>query len=140
MSNVYLAEISPVPLDVNAIMAAVAGPEVGGTALFVGAVRDHDGGRAVADLSYTAHPTAQQILLEVAEAVADDFPDARLAVVHRVGDLAIGDLAVVVVAACAHRGEAFTASRRLIDDVKTTVPIWKHQRFVDGTFEWIGLP
>ncbi len=140
MSNVCLAEISSVPLDISAVMAAVTGPEVGGTTLFVGAIRDHDGGRPVADLSYTAHPTAEQILVEVVQAVADAFPDARLAVVHRVGDLAVGDLAVVVVAACAHRGEAFTAARRLIDDVKATVPIWKHQRFVDGTFEWVGLP
>jgi molybdopterin synthase catalytic subunit len=140
VSNVCLAEISPVPLDVSEVMAAVAGSAVGGTALFVGAVRDHDGGRPVAQLSYTAHPKAEQILLEVTQAVADAFPDARLAVVHRVGDLSIGDLAVVVVAASAHRDEAFTAARRLIDDVKATVPIWKHQRFVDGTFEWVGLP
>jgi len=140
MSNVCLAEISPVPLDVSAIMAAVSGPEVGGITMFVGTVRDQDGGRPVAELSYTAHPQAEQILREVTQAVADDFPDARLAVAHRIGDLAIGDLAVVVVAACAHRGEAFVAARRLIDDVKATVPIWKHQRFVDGTFEWVGLP
>ena len=140
MSNVRLAEISPVPLDVSAIMAAVTGPEVGGMTMFVGAVRDHDSGRAVAELSYTAHPKAEQILREVAQEVADAFPDARLAVVHRIGDLAIGDLAVAVVAADAHRGGAFEAARRLIDDVKATVPIWKHQRFVDGTFEWVGLP
>ena len=140
MSNVCLAEISPVPLDVSAIMATVAGPEVGGITMFVGAVRDHDSGRPVEALSYTAHPKAEQILREVAQEVADDFPDARLAVVHRIGDLVIGDLAVVVVAASAHRGEAFAAARRLIDDVKATLPIWKHQRFVDGTFEWVGLP
>jgi len=140
MSNVLLAEISPVPLDVGAIMATVAGPEVGGITMFVGAVRDHDSGRPVEALSYTAHPKAEQILREVAQQVADDFPDARLAVVHRIGDLVIGDLAVVVVAAGAHRDEAFAAARRLIDDVKATLPIWKHQRFVDGTFEWVGLP
>jgi molybdopterin synthase catalytic subunit len=60
--------------------------------------------------------------------------------VHRVGRLAIGDAAVIVATAAAHRGEAFEASRALIDDLKSTVPIWKHQRFTDGSDEWVGTP
>jgi molybdopterin synthase catalytic subunit len=63
-----------------------------------------------------------------------------LAAVHRVGDLVVGDLAVVVAAGAAHRAEAFAAARQLIDDLKAEVPIWKHQRFADGTQEWVGAP
>jgi molybdopterin synthase catalytic subunit len=74
----------------------------------------------------------------VAEAIAEKFPVTGVAAVHRVGDLAIGDLAVVVAVACPHRAEAFDACRALIDELKATVPIWKHQRFADGTTEWVG--
>jgi molybdopterin synthase catalytic subunit len=72
--------------------------------------------------------------------VAQRFPAVALAAVHRVGDLAVGDLAVVVAVACPHRGEAFAAARALIDELKTTVPIWKEQVFGDGTTEWVGTP
>jgi molybdopterin synthase catalytic subunit len=79
-------------------------------------------------------------LRAVAEKVAADFPVRGLAAVHRVGRLAIGDLAVVVAVACPHRGEAFDAARRLIDHLKATVPIWKHQAYEDGTESWVGTP
>ena len=79
-------------------------------------------------------------LREVVEAVAARHPVRAVAAVHRVGDLAIGDAAVVVAAAADHRGEAFDAARELIDDLKATVPIWKHQAFADGSDEWVGLP
>jgi molybdopterin synthase catalytic subunit len=79
-------------------------------------------------------------LRAVAEGVAADLPVRALAAVHRVGVLKVGDVAVVVAAAAAHRGEAFEAARRLIDDLKTTVPIWKRQVFADGTQEWVGSP
>lgn len=140
MTNVRDARISTDPLEVEPLVRAVTDPQVGGTALFVGVVRDHDEGRRVTSLSYSAHPSAQELLLVSAERVAAGHPDVRLAVVHRVGDLAIGDAAVVVAAGAAHRGDAFTAARELIDDVKATVPIWKHQVFSDGSEEWVGLP
>ena len=140
MNGVCLVAIQPTPLDVGVVMGAVSQPEVGGMALFIGAVRNHDGGKSVAALSYSEHPSASVIMREVAERVGQEFPDARLAVVHRVGDLVIGDLAVVVAAGCPHRDTAFAAARRLIDDVKSSVPIWKHQRFDDGSEEWVGLP
>jgi molybdopterin synthase catalytic subunit len=108
--------------------------------VFVGSVRDHDDARGVASLSYSQHPRATRVLNEVAAEVASSFPEASLAVTHRVGDLQIGDLAVVVAAGCPHRDEAFTAARALIDEVKSRVPIWKHQRFADGSDEWVGLP
>lgn len=126
------------PLSVDEVLRAVGDPGAGGTALFAGTVRDEDHGRTVTRLSYTAHPSAEGELRAVAEKLAIDFPIRALAAVHRVGDLEIGDLAVVVAVACPHRGEAFVACRRLIDDVKARVPIWKHQLFTDGTSEWVG--
>ena len=140
MSGVRLAVISSEPLSVDQVLGAVSGPTFGGLVLFVGTVRDHDDGKSVDGLAYSSHPTAERTLREVAASVAAEFPEAALAVSHRTGDLQVGDLAVVVAAACPHRATAFAAARRLIDDVKSTVPIWKHQRFHDGSEEWVGLP
>ena len=135
-----LLDIRETPLDVTEVLAAVEDASDGGVTLFVGAVRDHDHERSVSHLEYTAHPTALDRLREVVERVAAEHPVTALAAVHRVGHLAIGDLAVVVAAGAPHRGEAFDASRALIDDLKATVPIWKHQVFVDGDEEWVGTP
>ena len=135
-----LADIREAPLSVDEVMAAVADAAAGGTVLFAGAVRDVDAGKAVTRLDYTAHPNAVAELTRVAESVAARFPATAIAVVHRVGELAIGDLAVVLAVACPHRGEAFAAARALIDELKETVPIWKHQLFADGSEEWVGTP
>ncbi|MEV4739678.1 molybdenum cofactor biosynthesis protein MoaE [Streptomyces sp. NPDC049555] len=135
---IRLLAVRETPLSLDEVFAAVGDPAAGGTALFVGTVRDHDGGADVAALGYSAHPTAEAELRKVAEKVAGDFPVRALAAVHRVGELAVGDLAVVVAVSCAHRAEAFAACRQLIDDLKANVPIWKHQRFSDGTDEWVG--
>ncbi|WP_106399615.1 molybdenum cofactor biosynthesis protein MoaE [Actinocorallia populi] len=132
------------PLSVDEVVGAVKDPGAGGTAFFVGSVRDHDRAqgepddRDVVRLTYSAHPTALDRLREVMEKVAADFPVTALAAVHRVGELEIGDLAVVVAAAAPHRAEAFAACRRLIDDLKHQVPIWKYQEFADGGSEWVG--
>ncbi len=115
-------------------------PGAGGIALFAGAVRDTDHDQGVTGLSYSAHPSAEAELWRVAELIADKFPVLGIAAVHRVGDLAVGDLAVVAAVACAHRGAAFDACRELVDVLKASVPIWKHQRFTDGTSEWVGTP
>jgi molybdopterin synthase catalytic subunit len=80
------------------------------------------------------------VLREVVEKVVASYPVDSVAAVHRIGALDIGDVAVVVAVACPHRNEAFAACRALIDDLKGTVPIWKHQRFADGTEEWVGTP
>lgn len=137
---IRLLAIRDTALSVDEVFAAVGDAAAGGTALFVGTVRDHDGrgDAAVTDLAYSAHPTAGAELLRVAEKVAADFPVRALAAVHRVGELRVGDLAVVVAVSCPHRGEAFAACRRLIDDLKAQVPIWKHQTFADGAEEWVG--
>lgn len=139
MNVIRLAEIRDTPLSVDEVLAAVTDPSAGGTALFVGAVRDEDHHREVSGLGYTAHPQAEDRLRVVMEKVAAECDVRALAAVHRVGDLAVGDLAVVVAAACPHRGEAFDACRMLIDDLKAEVPIWKHQVFADGGDEWVGI-
>ncbi|HEX6515570.1 MAG TPA: molybdenum cofactor biosynthesis protein MoaE [Nocardioidaceae bacterium] len=137
---VRLVDIRDTDLQVDEVVAAVSDAAAGGLTLFVGAVRDHDENKSVVGLEYTAHPTALERLREVAEDVAREYDVLALAAVHRVGRLSIGDAAVVVAAAAAHRGEAFDASRELIDRLKATVPIWKHQLFADGTDEWVGTP
>lgn len=137
---VRLLDIRDAPLSVDEVYAAVADPGAGGVAVFVGTVRCEDGGRDVTDLGYSAHPSAMDELRAVAEEVAGKYPVRALAAVHRVGDLAVGDVAVVVGASCPHRGEAFDACRALIDELKSRVPIWKHQRFAGGDEEWVGLP
>jgi molybdopterin synthase catalytic subunit len=118
----------------------VEDPRAGGVVSFTGVVRDHDGGRDVRELEYSAHPDAEAALRAVAEAVARDLPVHGLAAVHRTGLLQVGDVAVVVAASAAHRGQAFEAARRLIDDLKASVPVWKRQVFADGEQEWVGTP
>jgi molybdopterin synthase catalytic subunit len=137
---VRLIAVRDEPLDVAEVTAAVSDDRAGGLNVFVGAVRDHDGGQEVVELEYSAHPSAPDRLAEVAAEVAAEFDVIAVAAVHRVGTLRIGDLAVVSAVSAAHRGEAFEASRALIDRLKQRVPIWKHQRFADGTEEWVDTP
>lgn len=140
MSALRLVDLRETPLDVAEVVAALDDDASGGLALFVGRVRDHDGGKGVVGLDYSAHPSAADRLREVCARVADEYAVHGVAAVHRVGSLEIGDLAVVVATTASHRGDAFAASRALIDTLKAEVPIWKHQRFADGTEEWVGTP
>ena len=140
MSVVRLIAVRESELSVDEVRAAVADPAAGGIALFAGAVRDSDHDRGVSGLSYSAHPSAVDELRRVAEVIVEKYPVIGIAAVHRVGDLAIGDLAVVLAVSCPHRAEAFDACRDLIDILKASVPIWKHQRFDDGSAEWVGTP
>ena len=137
---VRLVGLRDTPLEVAEVLAALAEDGAGGVNLFVGRVRDHDHGLGVDGLEYTAHPTALEALERVCAAVAEEYDVHAVAAVHRVGRLAVGDIAVVVATAAAHRGTAFEASRALIDTLQTEVPIWKHQHFADGTEEWVGAP
>ncbi|GGP11676.1 molybdenum cofactor biosynthesis protein MoaE [Nonomuraea glycinis] len=138
MDVIRLLAIRDTALSVDEVMAAVGDHAAGGTTLFVGTVREQDHGKPVTRLSYSAHPSADSELRAVAEKVVTDFPVTALAAVHRVGDLELGDTAVIVAVASPHRQEAFLAARRLIDDLKSQVPIWKHQVFADGSTEWVG--
>jgi molybdopterin synthase catalytic subunit len=140
VSAVRLIAVRESELSVDEVRAAVADPAAGGIALFAGAVRDTDHGRGVTGLSYSAHPSAAAELRRVAKVIAEKYPVIGIAAVHRVGDLAIGDLAVVLAVSCPHRSEAFDACRDLIDILKASVPIWKHQLFDDGGTEWVGSP
>ncbi len=137
---VRLVELREEPLDVSEVVAALDDDTSGGLTLFVGRVRDHDHGQGVDGLDYSAHPSALDRMRDVCRRVAEDHDVTGVAAVHRVGTLAIGDVAVVVATTAAHRAEAFVASRALIDTLKAEVPIWKHQRFTDGTEEWVGAP
>ena len=137
---VRLTALRETPLDVEEVLAALDDEAAGGLTLFVGRVRDHDGGRDVSGLDYSAHPTAHARLEEVCARIAEEYDVHGVAAVHRVGTLRIGDTAVIVATTAAHRGEAFAASKALIDTLKAEVPIWKHQRFADGDEEWVGSP
>ncbi|MDO5501581.1 MAG: molybdenum cofactor biosynthesis protein MoaE [Actinomycetia bacterium] len=143
--RVALVDIRERPLSLDEVVAAVQLPGHGAVVTFTGVVRDHDHAvdgltRAVTALDYSAHPMAHDRLTESCERVAEAHPGVVLAAVHRTGALEIGDLAVVLAAGAAHRGAAFDAARNLIDDLKGSVPIWKHQSFADGSDEWVGLP
>jgi molybdopterin synthase catalytic subunit len=139
-SVVRLVDIREQALDAQEVLDALAHPASGGVTLFVGAVRDHDDGKGVTGLEYSAHPSALDRLREVCDEIAAKYDVQAVAAVHRVGSLALGDAAVIVATSAAHRGEAFEASRALIDRLKETVPIWKHQLFDDGSDEWVGTP
>ena len=140
MDVLRLVDIRDTPLDVAEVLAALDDAASGGVTVFVGRVRDHDGGQGVTGLEYSAHPSALDKLRDVCAQVAASYDVTALAAVHRTGTLAIGDIAVVCATATGHRGEAFDATRALIDTLKAEVPIWKHQTFADGTEEWVGSP
>jgi molybdopterin synthase catalytic subunit len=111
----------------------------GATVGFVGNVRDHDGGKTVLRLEYSAHPSAQQVLADVVERIATEAEGVRaVAVSHRIGALTVGEAAFVVAVSADHRRQAFTTCQRLVDDVKAALPVWKHQFFADGSDEWVG--
>ncbi|MGN8551416.1 UNVERIFIED_CONTAM: molybdenum cofactor biosynthesis protein MoaE [Microbacterium sp. SLM126] len=137
---VRLAAISAETLDLDAHLAAVDDPSVGAVTTFVGRVRDHDPDAAapVVALEYSAHPDAEATLRRIAEEAAG-VTGALVAVSHRVGTLEVGDAAVVIAVAAAHRGEAFEVCRAVIETIKTGLPVWKRQVESDGTSTWLGL-
>lgn len=138
--QVVLAEVSPAPLDVAAHEAAVDRGSAGAVVTFRGVVRDHDGGRSVTAIEYVAHPSAPTVLKELAAELAERTDCEALAVTHRVGELDVGDTAIVVAVSAAHRQEAFAAASLVVDEVKHRLPVWKRQQFPDGTDEWVACP
>jgi molybdopterin synthase catalytic subunit/molybdopterin converting factor small subunit len=142
---VPLCALRDTVLSVDEAIAAVAHPGAGGIALFLGVVRDHaeraDAGRAeVARLDYEAHPVlAAEELRRVLGELQVEHAGTRLCALHRVGELAIGDIAVIVAASAAHRAEAFAACRAAIDRIKQSVPIWKKEWAADGSALWVNL-
>lgn len=133
-----LFELRTEPLSVDEVTAAVRHDGAGGTAVFIGSVRDENEGRAVSLLEYEAYPSmARSEMAAIGAELAREIPGVRLAAVHRVGKLGIGDLAIVCAASAPHRGEAFRACRALIDRIKERVTIWKREHGPDGPY-WVG--
>jgi molybdopterin synthase catalytic subunit len=138
MTQIRLVEIAESPIGVSALEAMVSDERAGAVVTFSGNVRNHDHGREVVRLTYEGHPTAADVLAEVAAQIAHQYDLIALAVSHRIGDLAIGDAALVAAVASAHRDEAFRACSALVDLTKEKLPVWKHQIFADGTDEWVN--
>jgi molybdopterin synthase catalytic subunit len=135
-----IAAVTTTELDLAAHERAVAHPGAGAVVSFAGVVRDHDHGRDVTELEYEGHPSAADVLAEVAAEIAALPEVYAVAVSHRVGKLAIGDIALAAAVSTAHRAAAFAACQRLVDEAKARLPIWKRQVFADGTDEWVNCP
>jgi molybdopterin synthase catalytic subunit len=138
MSQVRHVDVHEGRLEPEILRAMVADPSAGATALFTGDVRDNDHGRPVVSLSYEAHPSAKDVLAEVAQEIAQRFDVIAVAVAHRHGPIPIGEAALVAAVSARHRGDAFAACIALVDLTKERIPIWKHQVFADGTDEWVN--
>jgi molybdopterin synthase catalytic subunit len=138
--TVRRAAITTEPLVIDAHLRDVDDPRMGAEVSFVGRVRDHDpdAATAVVALEYSAHPDAETTLTALAQRAVGDA-DALVAVSHRIGRLEVGDAAVVIAVAAAHREEAFTVCRTLIEAIKAELPVWKRQVEADGTTGWKGL-
>lgn len=142
--RIRLAAVSEEPVDPTVLLRLVARPAAGATALFVGQVRDHDPEAAgeVVGLDYTSHPSAPQRMVEIVTAAlagTDPQAEARVAVVHRVGRLAVGDPAFVVAASAPHRRLAFEVCEAVVELVKRDLPVWKQQFEADGSYRWSGM-
>ncbi len=140
MTRVVRAEVTEEPITVEEVAALVGDPAAGAVATFAGIVRDHDRGRGVTGIGYTAHPTATDVVRAVAEEVATRPGLRALGVVHRVGDLRVGDTALAVAVSADHRAEAFAAAGEVVELVKQRLPVWKRQLFADGGAAWSNMP
>ena len=128
------------PVSIPELAAAVQDRAAGAVVTFEGVVRDHDRGREVTAIAYSAHPSADEVIARIAREAAE-WPGLRaVAVVHRIGDLGVGETALGVAVSADHRAPAFEAVRDIVEEVKKRLPVWKHQLFADGTREWSGCP
>ncbi len=133
-----LCELRTSEITLGEVVAAVAHPSAGAVTTFLGLVRDHNDGRAVTLLEYEAYASmAEREMRRIVEELEREVRGVRLAVLHRVGRLEIGDVAIACAASSAHRGEAFRAGKALIDRIKERVPIWKREHGPDGPY-WVG--
>jgi molybdopterin synthase catalytic subunit len=132
------ATVVSAPIALDGLLRRVQGPDTGALAVFLGTVREVNEGRAVRGMEYEAY--GAMAAAELARLVADVavvVPGVRVAVEHRVGALAIGEVSVAIVAAHAHRAPAFEAARWVIEALKVRVPIWKREHYVEGDWEWL---
>jgi molybdopterin synthase catalytic subunit len=133
-----LTYLTDVPISLSSLLAMVQSPERGGFAVFLGTVRNHQSGRRVVGLDYSAYmPMAEAVSGEIV-AEAESQWEVAIALLHRVGKLSVGDIAVAIVAGSAHRDDAFLACRYVIEEVKRRVPIWKKEYYADGSVVWVG--
>ena len=139
MSTQPLFQISRDPLDPAPLTKLVASPDMGAVVTFAGVVRNNFGGRATAYLEYEAfEPMAAQVLAQLATEAQAQWGTGAIAIHHRVGRLAIGETAVLIVVAAPHRHEAFEAAEQIMDRIKQVAPIWKKEIWADGASEWVG--
>ena len=138
MPELVYAVVTDAPVHIQELSKLVANPHSGAIVTFCGDVRDHDGGKEVASLLYEIHPSAPEQIKLITESVIGRFEIEKVAVAHRYGDIAIGETAFAVAVSAAHRQAAFDACAAIVDEVKAKLPIWKHQKFTDGSDEWVN--
>ncbi|MCV7089802.1 molybdenum cofactor biosynthesis protein MoaE [Mycobacterium interjectum] len=139
MTRVLRAALTEDPIFLAEHEELVGHQSAGAVVGFVGMIRDHDGGRRVVRLEYSAHPSAEEVLAQVVAEIAEQAGGVRaIAASHRIGVLRIGEAALVSAVAADHRRAAFDTCARLVDTIKARLPVWKHQFFDDGTDEWVG--
>lgn len=125
------------PIDIAAMLLEARASD-GAVAVFVGVVRNENGGRASTQIAYEAYgPMAESEMEKIEASLGKEWPSTRVRMVHRTGLLKVGEASVAVVATSPHRADAFAACRAAIDRIKTSVPIWKKERYADGTEEWV---
>ena len=138
MPELVYAVVTDAPVNIAELSKLVTNPQSGAVVTFCGDVRNHDGGKEVASLLYEIHPSAPEQIKLIAESIIDRFEIEKVAVAHRYGDIAIGETAFAVAVSAAHRQAAFDACSAIVDEVKAKLPIWKHQKFTDGTDQWVN--
>ena len=139
-ATVAVAAVRDQTLDAVRVAGQVSDDRAGATGTFTGVVRNHDHGRAVTGIEYVGHPSADAVLAEIAAEFTGREGVHAVAVEHRIGTLAVGDLALVAAVSASHRAQAFSTCSELVDRVKEKLPIWKRQLFTDGTAEWSNCP
>jgi len=137
-AHVHLAAVTDQRLDAEKIKSLVADETTGAVVVFSGDVRNHDHGREVLSLTYESHPSAADVMESVVRTLADQLDITHIAAAHRIGEIPIGESALVVAVGSSHRGDAFAACREIVDQIKLQLPVWKHQHFADGTQEWVN--
>jgi molybdopterin synthase catalytic subunit/molybdopterin converting factor small subunit len=131
--------LTDAPIDVATLLTDVGSSADGAVLLFLGTVRDHNEGRAVSGMRYDAYVAmAEQVLAEIAAEAAQQLGTERVAVVHRIGELAIGDVSVALAVSAPHRDQVFVAGRYLIEEIKRRLPVWKHEHYVEGESRWLA--
>ncbi|CAM2901168.1 molybdenum cofactor biosynthesis protein MoaE [Actinomyces slackii] len=138
-ARVLRAEVTHEPISAEELAQRVRDAGAGAVVTFAGVVRDHDQGRGVTGIGYSAHPSADRIVADIAQEAAGRQGVAALGLVHRVGDLVVGDTALAVAVSAAHRAEAFATCGHLVEEVKRRLPVWKRQSFTDGSSQWSNI-